>query len=94
MSEPFSLTVPTDPRYRALGPEVASKYAEIVGGSETDGAGLARALTDALAGVAKGAAPGAHVDLAFRPTPDGIEVRLTCGTHTTVVRHPIPARKS
>jgi hypothetical protein len=94
MSEPFTLTVPTDPRYRVLGPEVASKYAELVGGSETGGAGLAEALSDALATVARGAAPGAHVDLAFAPTADGIEVRLTCGTHATVVRHPMPARKS
>lgn len=94
MSEPFTLTVPTDPRYRVLGPEIASKYAELVGGSETGGAGLADALSDAIAQVARGAAPGAHVDLAFRPTSEGIEVRLTCGTHTTVVRHRIPARKS
>jgi len=94
MSEPFTLTVPTDPRYRVLGPEVASKYAELVGGSETDGAGLAHAQTGALAEVARGASPGAHVDLAFRPTSDGIEVRLTCGTHSSVVSHRIPARKS
>jgi len=86
--------VPTDPRYRVLGPEVASKYAELVGGSETDGAGLSLALTEALAAVARGASPGAHVELAFRPTSEGIEVRLTCGTHHTVVSHRIPARKS
>jgi hypothetical protein len=94
MPEPFTLTVPTDPRYRVLGPEVASKYAELVGGSETGGAGLAEALSEAIAVVARGAAPGAHVQLAFRPTPEGVEVRLTCGTHSTVVRHQIPARKS
>jgi hypothetical protein len=94
MSEPFTLTVPTDPRYRVLGPEVASKYAELAGGSETDGAGLADVLNDALAEVSKEAAPGAHVDLAFQPTSDGIEVRLTCGTHSSVLRHRIPARKS
>ena len=94
MSEPFSLTVPADPRYRGLGREVASKYVEMSGGSEADAAAFAEAVVDALNALAHGATNGAQIALQFRPTSSEIEVQLACGARTSVVRHRLPARKS
>jgi hypothetical protein len=94
MSEPFTLTVPADARYRVLGPEVAAKYAELGGGSSADAAAFGEAITAALRRVFNGAGPGAEAELQFRTTPEGIEVRVSCGSEATVLRHPLPARKS
>ncbi len=94
MSEPFTLTVPADTRYRVLGPEVAAKYAELGGGSSADAAAFGAAITETLRQVFHGAGPGAEAVLKFRTTPDGIEVRVSCGAETTTLQHPLPARKS
>jgi hypothetical protein len=93
MPEPVRLTVPVDDRYRVLGPEVASKYAELVGGTAADGASLAAALTEAVDKLlaASGSADG--IELAFEPGPDGVEISLTCGAQSAVVRHPLLASK-
>jgi hypothetical protein len=93
MSEPFKLTVPADPRYRALGAEVAGKYVEVAGGSEADATALAGALSEAMTDVVDGAANGADVELAFQPTSEGLEVQLACGARTSVFRHRLPVRK-
>ena len=94
MSDSFTLSIPADPRYRGLATEVAGKFAELAGGSAADGTGLADALENALAQVIDGAGPGAHVDVAFRPTTAAIDVHLRCGPRTAVIRHLLPARKS
>lgn len=94
MSEPFTLTVSADARYRVVGPEVAAKYAELGGGSAADAAAFGEAIREALRNVFNGTGPGAEAVLKFRTTPEGIEVRVSCGTETTTLRHPLPARKS
>ena len=93
MSESLLLTVPADPRYRVLGPEVAGKYVELVGGSEADGQALAGAVSNALAEIADQSEPGSHLDLTFRGQPGGIEVTVCCGSRTLVVTHPLPAAR-
>ena len=41
MPLPFSLSVPLDPDYRVLAPDIAAKYAELLGGGPNDAEGLA-----------------------------------------------------
>jgi hypothetical protein len=45
----FALDVPVDPRYRVLGPEVAGRYVEVLGGSESDRKAFAAAVAEAMA---------------------------------------------
>lgn len=91
MPDALTLTVPADPRYRILGPEVAGKYVELVGGTAADGQALAGAVSTALAEIADQSEPGAHVDLTLRGQSASIEVTLCCGSRTLVVTHPLPA---
>jgi len=90
MSDPLTLTVPTDARYRILGPEIAAKYVELVGGTAADGQALADAVSRALADLGAQSADDAHADLMFRGHPASIEVTVSCGSHTVVVTHPLP----
>jgi len=94
MADAVTLLVPLEEAYRALGPEMAKKYLELSGGSAKDGDALAAALSAALADVAGGAPPEADVALAFEHEATGIDVHVTCGSRTTVVSQPLPARKS
>jgi hypothetical protein len=93
MSLPFSLSVPLDSQFRVLAPEVAAKYAELLGGSPADAEGIAAALTAALDAMATGSSPGAHVDLKFRRVGDGIHVDLRSGTRTSTLKHLMAAAK-
>jgi xanthine/CO dehydrogenase XdhC/CoxF family maturation factor len=91
MSDPLTLTVPADTRYRVLGPEIAAKYVELVGGTAADGQALADAVAQALTDLAAQGGPDAHVDLTLRGHPASIEVTVCCGSHTLVVTRPLPA---
>jgi hypothetical protein len=93
MPLPFSLSVPLDSNYRAIAPDVAGKYAELLGGGPNDSEGLAAAVSGALDSLAAGAKPGAHVDLTFRRDPEGISIEVRCGDRSSVVKHLLPAAK-
>ncbi|HUL74011.1 MAG TPA: hypothetical protein VLT86_12975 [Vicinamibacterales bacterium] len=87
MPHPFALQVPADDRYRALAPEVAGKYVELVGGTAADGRALAEALLGALGRVVNGHAD--VVDLKFESRGGSVHVDVRCGDQTAVVQHAI-----
>ena len=98
MPVPFTFRVPADLRYRPLGPAVAAKYAELSGGTATDGAAIAESLTaamDALVKAVKKAGGGSDPDLelSFRIASHAIEVTVGCDGRSTVVTHRIHAPK-
>ena len=90
MTDAFLLQIPIDAAYRALVPEVASRYAELSGGSASGAAALAAAVATAIDRVASGAGPEAHVALAFRPEAGGVHVELSCNGHRETVSVAIP----
>src|SRR6187397_2311162 len=67
MPDAFSMLVPLAAPYRALAPDLASRYAELSGGSAEAAAALASAVNAAIDRVAAGASPHATVGLAFTP---------------------------
>jgi len=87
----FSLSVPLDARYRALGPEVAAKYIELQGGAAADVDALAAALTASIEQLAGSGHADDQVHLVFRRESDAVAVELRCGGRSTVVRHLLPA---
>jgi len=93
MAETLTLTLPAEARYRELGSELASKFAEIVGGSAADAEALASALTNALDEVAAGASEGDHIDATLQATASAIEITLRCAGRSATVRQPVPVRK-
>jgi hypothetical protein len=93
MADAFSLQVPVDAPYLALVPEVASRYAELSGGSASEGAMLAAALERAIDRLIRTAGPDAHVDVAFRPDAAGVHVDLSCNGHRETVDVTIPVAK-
>ena len=93
MPLPFSLSVPLDAQYRILAPEVAGKYAELLGGSPADAENFAAALGKALDELAAGSSAGAHVDMNFRREGDGIRVDIRSGAKTSQLTHLIAAAR-
>jgi hypothetical protein len=87
MSVPFTLSVPADPRYRVLAPELAGKYVELVGGSAADGKTLARAVSRAMSDFARSAGASADLELAFHAEGGEVEVTVRCGGRSTRVKH-------
>jgi len=83
MSEPFTLKVPADGRYRVIGPEVGGRFVDLLGGNAADRDALVAQLTEALTEVAEA---DATCDLSFAPTPSGVEVTIRCGARSSVVR--------
>ena len=94
MTDAFTLQIPVEPSYRALGPEVASRYAELSGGSASDGAALAAALSGAIDRLVAGAGKDARLDLSFRPDSAGVHVDLACNGHRETVTVTIPVAKT
>ena len=90
MAESFRLTVPADKRFRALAPDVASRFVEVIGGSAADAAALAEALALALEKLAAGAdAATAHVQCAFRSGSDAVEVDLSLDGRAQTITCPV-----
>jgi hypothetical protein len=90
MSDSFRLTVPADKRFRALAPDVASRFVEVIGGSATDAAALAEALTSALDRLAAGAdAGGGHIQFAFRSGSGAVEVDLSLDGRAQTITCPV-----
>lgn len=94
MADAFSLQVPLDPAYRELIPEVASRYAELLGGSAADAAALSDAVVAAIAKVSAGAASSTELDLRFKPNGAGVHVELSCRDRHESVTVPIPVAKT
>jgi hypothetical protein len=95
MSDPFTLQVPADSRYRVIGPEVAARFVEVLGGTAGDRQAVATLVTDALAALlGEGDQTSRGVcDLAFTPGADGLEIAVTCGAGSRLVQYPLqPAR--
>ena len=90
MPDAFSMLVPLAAPYRALAPDLASRYAELAGGSAEAAAALASAVTAAIDRVSAGAAPHAAVGLAFTPDTSGIRVELSCDDRRESVDVTIP----
>jgi len=93
MSDPFTLRVPVEPRFRALGPELAGRYIELLGGSDTERQTLSAAVAGALTDLAAAAPSGAACDVACSASGAGVEVTVRCGTHSAVVRQALAAAK-
>ena len=94
MADAFSLQIPLEPAYRALVPEVAGRYAELLGGSAADAAALSDAVEAAITRMTAGMASSTPVDLRFRPNGAGVHVELSCRDRQTTVTVPIPVAKS
>ncbi|HUR20777.1 MAG TPA: hypothetical protein VMZ90_08205 [Vicinamibacterales bacterium] len=97
MTDPVTLILPADARFRELAPDVGGRYVVAAGGSEADAGVFAEAVKAAIASLADGAADDAGVELKFR-TPagaeGGIEVTVECEGKSSVVTHPLPAAKA
>jgi hypothetical protein len=91
MTRSFTLQVPAEARYRALAPDVAGRYVELLGGGPDDAQALSGAIGEALAALAAGAPAGATVELAFEAGSRGIEVTLRCQGRSVVVTRPLTA---
>jgi hypothetical protein len=90
MPPPLRVSVPADDRYRAVGPEMVGKYAELAGCGTAEAATVLADVTKAADDLAK-----AGTDIAIACDAGGAElhVTLTAGSRSTVVRHAIPAAK-
>lgn len=72
---------------------MAAKYAELLGGTAADGAAITASLGDAMTRVTGDAADGAVIALAFQPGPEGVEVAVSCGEQSAVVKQAVMAPK-
>jgi hypothetical protein len=93
MAAPIFLIVPADRRFRGLAPELAEKYAELAGGTASDGPALAATIGAAMDQLCPETDAAAHVDLTFRPDATGLIVEIRCGDRSTTVRHLLSAEK-
>ncbi|MEO6223714.1 MAG: hypothetical protein ABIP90_10715 [Vicinamibacterales bacterium] len=97
MTDPVTLVIPADARFRGLAPEVGGRYVVAAGGSEADAAVVVEALKSAIDSLTAGTADDAGVALTFQTPagPDGaIEVALVCEGKSSVVNHPLPAART
>jgi len=93
MSEPLTLVVPVEPRFRALAPELAHKYVELAGGSAADAKTVEDALRASLEALAATAATDGEVSLTFRVEAHGVEIAVASAGHASVIKQPLPASK-
>lgn len=87
----FALHVPVDPKYRVLGPEVAGRFVDVLGGNDADRQSFTAAVTEAMATVSRGASADGQIDLRFAADAAGIEVECRCAGRSSVVRHALAA---
>jgi hypothetical protein len=99
MTDPVSLVVPADARFKGLAPDVGGRYVVAAGGSEADAAVVGEAIQAAIDSLTAGSAD-ADVALDFRVpsgsngSPEAIEVTVRCDGQSSVVTHPLPAAKT
>lgn len=85
MSDPVTLLVPTDERFRAIGPELAGKFCLAHGGTEAEAAALSEAVTQAVESLAGPPGEQGDCEMDFQH-PDGhVEVTVRCGGRSSVV---------
>jgi hypothetical protein len=94
MSEPVTLLVPVEDRYRDLAVELARKYMEIAGGSSADADALASAVRGALDKMNAALGADGEAQLAFRLDAHGVEIDVRCGSQSSTVTKPLPARNT
>src|SRR5688572_29213594 len=109
MTDPVTLLLPADARFRSLAPDVGGRYVVAAGGSEADAAVVVDALKATMDSLTAGAADDAGVELNFRTPagPNGAsengpsggpevgnEVTVKCEGKSSVVTHPLPAAKT
>jgi hypothetical protein len=94
MSDPVTLLVPTDERFRAIGPELAGKYCAAQGGSDGDAATVVEAVTTAVQALTDTADRGADVTMDLRTVPGNVEVTLRCCGRSSVVTHALPSTRA
>jgi hypothetical protein len=94
MSDAFKMHLPFEAAYRAIVPEVAGRYVELLGGSAADAAAMAAAVTSALDRLGEGAGPDALVDLSFHPTAASVHIDVSCAGRHETVHVPIPPHES
>ena len=85
MSEPFTLVVPTDPRFRAIAADVAARFAEISGGAA---AGVQAAVSAAVDKMADDQTVS-EMRLTFRSADSQVHVELSCGGRRTSITCPL-----
>ena len=92
MSDPVTLLVPSEERYRQLAADVARKFMETAGGSADDARALAgdvQASADRLA-----AAGGPDVQVTLKVTSAGVEIHLRCAGGSATVTRAVATPKS
>ena len=85
MSGPFTLVVPTDPRFRTIATDVAARFAELSGGAA---AGVQAAVKDAVDAIADGQT-ASDLRLTFRSADSQVHVELSCGGRRTSITCPL-----
>jgi hypothetical protein len=93
MSDLVHLLIPTDERFRAIGPELAGKFCLAEGGTDADAASLSEAVTKALNDLSGQAESGSSVAMDFRTPEHTVEVTLSCCGRSSLITHPLPAPK-
>ena len=92
MADPvFVLHVPTDPTYRPIACEVATRYVDLVGGTEQERAAFEAVMSRAVDDLAKAGAQDVRVSCAVHGS--GFEMTLTGGGKSAIIRHPVPSER-
>jgi hypothetical protein len=87
MSHVITLQVPADAPFQALAAEAAGRVLACVGGPPEAIEHLREAVADAARAVA---AHGSDLQLRFESNSDGIDVHVSCGGASRLVRQPAP----
>jgi len=87
MSRAFSLHVPADAPFEVLAGDVARRFAEMAGASESEAETFG---SEVESGVHALTATGSGAQLAFESGPTGLEVSISDGSHTRVIRRTLP----
>ena len=93
MTDPVSLVLPADARFKGLAPDVGGRYVVAAGGSEADATVVVGAIQAAIDTLTAGS-PDADVSLDFQVPEGGIVVTVRCEGRSSVVTHPLPAAKT
>ena len=93
MVDSFTLQISVEGPYRDLAPEVATRYAELAGGSSADGAAFGASLASAIDRLVSGAGPEDHLEMAFVPGDAGVHVDLSCNGRKETVTVKITVAK-
>ena len=89
MPNVLTLQVPPDAPFQALAAEAAGRVLACVGGPQEAIDSLRDAIADAAGAIAS---PGAELHLLFESTPHGIDVHVSCGGASRIIRQAVPRR--